>query len=84
MTQQGGSLTTAPTALAAAQMQVKQEMLTDTSDTLARRVDMNTHAYTFPLMYFAQQETQVQVTSSGSSLTQSVNLTGKLCCPCVC
>lgn len=76
MTNQGGSLSTAPTALASAQMQVKQEMLTDTSDTLARRVDMNTHAYTFPLQYFAQQETQVQVTSSASSLQQSVNLTG--------
>ena len=76
MVQQGGSLTTAPTSLATAQLQVKQEMLTDTSDTLARRVDMNTHAYTFPLMYFAQQETQVQVTSSASSLNVSCNLTG--------
>lgn len=31
-------LATAPTALASAVLQVKQEMLTDTSDTLARRV----------------------------------------------
>lgn len=84
MTNQGGNLATAPTSLATAQLQVKQEMLTDTSDTLARRVDMNTHAYTFPLMYFAQQETQVQVTSSASSFNVSCNLTGKLCCPCVC
>jgi hypothetical protein len=76
MTQQGGSLTTAPSALASAQLQVKQEMLTDSSDQLARRVDMNTHALTVPLMYFAQQETQVQVTSSGSSLNVSCNLTG--------
>jgi hypothetical protein len=76
MTNQGGSLATAPTALASAQLQVKQEMLTDSSDQLARRVDMNSHAATFPLMYFAQQETQIQVTSSASSLTQSVNLTG--------
>jgi len=76
MTLQGGSLATAPTALQSAQMQVKQEVLTDTSDQLARRVDMNTHAYTFPLMYFAQQETQVQVTSGASSLQQTVNLTG--------
>ena len=71
-----GSLATAPTALASAQLQVKQEMLTDTSDLLARRVDMNSHAYTLPLMYFAQQETQVQVSSSASSTAQSVNLTG--------
>jgi len=76
MTNQGGALSTAPTALASAQMQVKQEMLTDSSDQLARRVDMNSHAYTFPLPYFCQQETQVQVTSSASSLTQTVNLTG--------
>ena len=84
MINQGGNLSTAPTALAAAQLQVKQEMLTDSSDQLARRVDMNSHAYSFPLPYFAQQETQIQVTSSASSLTQNVNLTGKLCCPCVC
>lgn len=71
--QTGGSITTAPTALASAQLQVKQEMLTDSSDQLARRVDMNTHAYTFPLMYFAQQEVQQQVTG-GTGL--SVNLTG--------
>ena len=70
----GGSLATAPTALATAQLQVKQEMLTDTSDLLARRVDMNSHAYTFPLMYFAQQETQIPLAASSAS--QSVNLTG--------
>ena len=69
--------TGAPAVLASAQLQVKQEMLTDTSDLLARRVDMNSHAYTYPLMYFAQQETQVQFTS-GANLTDilSVNLTG--------
>ena len=72
--QTGGAITTAPNALAAAQMQVKQEMLTDTSDLLARRVDMNSHAYTFPLLYFAQQETQVQLVAQ--SAAQSVNLTG--------
>jgi len=76
MTNQGGVLATAPQSLASAQMQVKQEMLTDSSDQLARRVDMNSHAYTFPLPFFAQQETQVQVSSSASSLTQNVNLTG--------
>ena len=70
----GGSISTAPAALASAQLQVKQEMLTDTSDLLARRVDMNSHAYTFPLMYFCQQETQVQLQASAAS--QTVNLTG--------
>jgi len=70
----GGSLATAPTSLASAQLQVKQEMLTDTSDLLARRVDMNSNAYTFPLMYFCQQETQVPLIAQAGS--QSVNLTG--------
>jgi hypothetical protein len=70
----GGNVSTAPTSLAAAQMQVKQEMLTDTSDLLARRVDMNSHAYTFPLMYFCQQETQIPLVAQATS--QSVNLTG--------
>lgn len=71
-----GAVASVPTALASAQMQVKQEMLTDSSDQLARRVDMNTNAYTFVLPHFAQQEVTVQVASSASSLSQSVNLTG--------
>jgi hypothetical protein len=71
------NLTAGPAALDSAQLQVKQEMLTDSSDLLARRVDMNSHAYTLPLMYFCQQETQVQFTSpAGASDTVSVNLTG--------
>jgi hypothetical protein len=66
-------LATAPTALASAQLQVKQEMLTDTSDTLSRRIDMNSHALTVPLMYFSQQETQLTQLPAGN---QQVNLTG--------
>ena len=69
----GGSIATAPAALAFAQLQLKQETLTDTSDLLARRIDMNSHAYTFPLMYFCQQETQVPLSTQAA---QSVNLTG--------
>ena len=71
-----GVITTAPTTLASAQLQVKQEMLTDSSDLLARRVDMNSHAYTFPLPYFCQQEVTVPIPGSATSLNQSVNLTG--------
>lgn len=67
------TLTTAPTALASASLQAKQEMLTDSSDQLARRVDMNSHALTFPLPYFCQQETQNAIAGAGA---QSVNLTG--------
>jgi len=71
------NLTAGSAALAAAQLQVKQEMITDSSDLLARRVDMNSHAYTLPLMYFAQQETQIQVTSTANITDKlSVNLTG--------
>ena len=68
-----GAIGNAPQSLGSAQLQLKQEMLTDTSDLLARRVDMNTHAYTFPLPYFAQQETQVRCAGGN---TQSINLTG--------
>lgn len=70
----GGSLANVPAQLAAGQMQVKQEMLTDSSDLLARRVDMNENAYTFPLPYFQQQEVVVPCTAG--TVTQSVNLTG--------
>ena len=77
--QTGGAtapLATAPTSLAAAQMCVKQEMLTDTSDLLARRVDMNSHALTFPLPYFAQQETTISFTSDANNGLNVLNLTG--------
>ena len=47
-------------------------MLTDTSDQLARRVDMNSHAATFVLPYFCQQVT-TNVANSGAN---SVSLTG--------
>jgi len=70
------NLTQGPAALASAQLQVKQEMLTDSSDLLARRVDMNSHAATFPLLYFAQQEVTIPVTTDGGNSIQSVNLTG--------
>ena len=72
--QAGGSIANAPSTLASAQMQVRQEMLTDTSDLLARRVDMNSHAYTYPLLYFCQQETQIPLQATTDK--QTVNLTG--------
>jgi hypothetical protein len=63
-----------PSSLSFAQLQVKQEMMSDSADLLARRVDMNTHGYTYPLKYFAQQEVQINVGAGGPS--NSVNLTG--------
>ena len=74
VTTTGGSVAGAPSSFAVAELQVKQEMLTDSSDLLARRVDMNSSAYTFPLPYFCQQEVQIPIASGSTS--QSVNLTG--------
>ena len=74
----GGGNGTLPTSLAAGQMQVRQEMMQDSADLLARRMDMNTHAYTFPLKYFAQQETAIQIATGSVSANapNTVNLTG--------
>lgn len=74
MVNQGGTglLAAAPAALQTASLQVKQEMLTDTSDQLARRVDMNSHAATFVLPYFCQQVT-TNIANAGSN---SISLTG--------
>ena len=60
--------------LAVAQMCVKQEIMADSADLLARRVDMNSHAYTFPLKYFPQQQVNISLANTASS--QTVNLTG--------
>jgi hypothetical protein len=75
----GGSDATAPTglpsALDAAELQVNQEYMSDTADLLARRVDMNTHAISVPLKYFAQQEV-LNTFNAGAPASQQVNLTG--------
>lgn len=63
----------APNQLSAGLLQVKQETMADSSDLLSRRVDMNSHAYTYPLLYFAQNEISIPV---AASVAQSVNLTG--------
>jgi hypothetical protein len=68
-----GAITNAPTALAGNFLQVKQEMMEDSANLLARKVDMNSMAYTYPLMYFPNQEVQI---NCGQSIDQSVNLTG--------
>lgn len=60
--------------LAVANMIVKQEIMADSADLLARRVDMNSHAYCLPLKYFPQQ--MVTINLAPSSTAQTVNLTG--------
>jgi hypothetical protein len=66
-----------PPQLSFAQLQVKQEMMADSADLLARRVDMNSHGYTYPLKYFPQQEVQINCgQGSIASGGVSVNLTG--------
>jgi hypothetical protein len=69
-----GGTTTITAAMTQAQLQVKQEMMADSADLLARRVNMNESAYTFPLMYFPQQQVDITLNNSGSA--QTVNLTG--------
>jgi hypothetical protein len=69
-----GGTTTITGNLAFAQMQVRQEMMADSADLLARRVDMNTHAYTYPLKYFPQQQVSINLASTADK--QTVNLTG--------
>jgi hypothetical protein len=76
----GGSDATAPTGLPTqldtAELQVNQEYMSDTADLLARRVDMNVHAISVPLKYFAQQEVINQFSAGTSGKGIQVNLTG--------
>jgi hypothetical protein len=64
----GGALTTG-------YFQVQQSMLDNQEDSLARRVDMNTHFYTLPLPSFDQQELQITQLNNTASL-QPITLTG--------
>jgi hypothetical protein len=76
----GGSDATAPTGLPTqldvAELQVNQEYMSDTADLLARRVDMNVHAISVPLKYFAQQEVINQFSAGTNGKGIQVNLTG--------
>lgn len=69
-----GGVQTIQGALAVAQMCVRQEIMADSADLLARRVDMNSSAYTFPLKYFPQQMVSINLASSAA--VQTCNLTG--------
>lgn len=62
-----------PSALASASFQVQQVVLNNAGDALARRVDMSTNAYAYPVE-FVQQEQQIPLAAGTGS--QSIVLTG--------
>lgn len=76
----GGSLATIPAALSSASFQCGQVLLEDQGNALARRVDMTSHALSYPVT-FRQQEVQIQLGAIDPGVLQQVTLTGK-CCSC--
>jgi hypothetical protein len=75
--QQTGTSTGIPTQLSTAELQVNAERMTDSSDLMARNIDMNTHAHTYPLKYFAQSEfTNLFPPGVASQTGVNVNLVG--------
>lgn len=74
----GATLSGIPASLSAAKFQVQQVILENQGDALARRVDMTSHALSYPIN-FRQQEVTIQL-NGGQSLnpgaSQVVTLTG--------
>ena len=68
-----GALGSAPNALAFAEFQVQQVIFDDQSSALARRVDMTSHALSYPIE-FTQQEVVIPLQDSVAS--QTISLTG--------
>lgn len=68
-----GAAGTPASALSFGEFQCQQIILENQGDALARRVDMTSHALTFPLADFTQQEVIVPL---ANSVSQSVTLTG--------
>lgn len=68
-----GAAGAAPTALSFAEFQVQQVMLENQGDALARRVDMTSHALSYPIE-FTQQEVVIPLTDNATA--QTVTLTG--------
>lgn len=68
-----GSTGTVPTSLSFGEFQVQQVMFENQGDALARRVDMTTHALSYPVE-FTQQEIVIPLgtQSAGSSVTQTL------------
>jgi hypothetical protein len=71
-----GSTGTVPTALSSAAFQVQQVILENQGDALARRVDMTSHALSYPIE-FTQQEVQIGgLLNPSAASSQTVTLTG--------
>jgi hypothetical protein len=65
----------AAAALGLAELQVQQVIFDDQGSALARRVDMTTHAYSYPVS-FTQQEVTIPLINAAAGSTQNVVLTG--------
>jgi hypothetical protein len=70
-----GATGTAPSSLSTAEFQVQQVIFEDQGNALARRVDMTSHALSYPVE-FTQQEVIVPLPSSASGSSQTISLTG--------
>ena len=68
-----GATPVLPTSLSFAEFQCQQVILENQGDALARRVDMTSHALSFPLADFTQQEVIVPLANAA---TQNITLTG--------
>lgn len=72
MSAAAGATGTIPSTLSSAEFQVQQVILENQGDALARRVDMTSHALSYPIE-FTQQEVVVPL---ANAVAQSVTLTG--------
>lgn len=68
-----GSAASVPTALNFAEFQVQQVILENQGDALARRVDMTSHALSYPIE-FTQQEVVIPLADNATA--QTITLTG--------
>lgn len=64
-----------PDKLNSASFQVQQVILENQADALARRVDMTSHALSYPIE-FTQQEVSISLTNGAPASSQTVTLTG--------
>jgi hypothetical protein len=66
---------TIPTTLASGAFVAQQVLFENQGDALARRVDMSTHALSFPIE-FTQQEVQIPLLNQAGGSQQTISLTG--------